>query len=224
MIYNTQRKKLPMPEYGRGIQEMVDYALTLENREERQRCARTIVSIMGNMFPHLRDVPDFKHKLWDHLAIMADYKLDIDYQTVIECNSKVYKTNNIIGTTTYDSIEDKLYRKYNTDFAYKIGQRRTEQGILFSGRIYGKTTTITVDKQYADTLNKISAELKEQRASFMSKSEVVQNESPEESKSVNEKISELHFNESQLSALAPSVKFIQTRNDDNLTDNFVSLF
>ncbi|MCD8318950.1 MAG: DUF4290 domain-containing protein [Paraprevotella sp.] len=79
MIYNTQRKKLPMPEYGRGIQEMVDYAVTLENREERQRCARTIVSIMGNMFPHLRDVPDFKHKLWDHLAIMADYKLDIDY-------------------------------------------------------------------------------------------------------------------------------------------------
>lgn len=151
-------------------------------------------------------------------------KLDIDYQTVIECNSKVYKTNNIIGTTTYDSIEDKLYRKYNTDFAYKIGQRLTEQGILFSGRIYGKTTTITVDKQYADTLNKISAELKEQRASFMSKSEVVQNESPEESKSVNEKISELHFNESQLSALAPSVKFIQTRNDENLTDNFVSLF
>lgn len=151
-------------------------------------------------------------------------KLDIDYQTVIECNSKVYKTNNIIGTTTYDSIEDKLYRKYNTDFAYKIGQRLTEQGILFSGRIYGKTTTITVDKQYADTLNKISAELKEQRASFMSKSEVVQNESPEESKSVNEKISELYFNESQLSALAPSVKFIQTRNDDNLTDNFVSLF
>lgn len=142
-------------------------------------------------------------------------KLDIDYQTVIECNLKVYKTNNIIGTTTYDSIEDKLYRKYNTDFAYKIGQRLTEQGILFSGRIYGKTTTITVDEQYADTLNKISAELKEQRASFMSKSEIVQNESPEESKSVNE---------SQLSALAPSVKFIQTRNDDNLTDNFVSLF
>lgn len=151
-------------------------------------------------------------------------KLDIDYQAVIDCNSKIYKTNNIIGTTTYDSIEDKLYRKYNTDFAYKIGQRLTEQGILFSGRIYGKTTTITVDKQYADTLNKISAELKEQRASFMLKSEVVQNESPEESKSVNEKISELHFNESQLSALAPSVKFIQTRNDDNLTDNFVSWF
>ena len=68
-----------MPEYGRGIQNMVDYALTLKSRSERQRCAYTIVSIMGNMFPHLRDVPDFKHKLWDHLAVMADYKLDIDY-------------------------------------------------------------------------------------------------------------------------------------------------
>lgn len=79
MQYNTQQKKLPLPEYGRGIQNMVDYALTIEDRSERQRCANTIISIMGSMFPHLRDVPDFTHKLWDHLAIMADFKLDIDY-------------------------------------------------------------------------------------------------------------------------------------------------
>lgn len=58
---------------------MVDYALTIRNRAERQNCANTIINVMGNMFPHLRDVPDFKHKLWDHLAIMADFKLDIDY-------------------------------------------------------------------------------------------------------------------------------------------------
>ena len=148
-------------------------------------------------------------------------KLDIDYQAVIDCNSKIYKTNNIIGTTTYDSIEDKLYRKYNTDFAYKIGQRLTEQGILFSGRIYGKTTTITVDKQYADTLNKISAELKEQRTSFMSKSE---NDLQEEVKSVDEKISELHFNELQLSALESAISFVNDRNDDTLTDTLLSLF
>lgn len=79
MLYNTQQKRLPMPEYGRGIQNMVDHALTIEDRAERQRCANTIVNIMGSMFPHLRDIPDFKHKLWDHLAVMADYKLDIDY-------------------------------------------------------------------------------------------------------------------------------------------------
>lgn len=68
-----------MPEYGRSIQNMVDHALTIEDRAERQRCANTIINIMGGMFPHLRDVPDFKHKLWDHLAIMSDFKLDIDY-------------------------------------------------------------------------------------------------------------------------------------------------
>ncbi|EJW99543.1 hypothetical protein EVA_12345 [gut metagenome] len=79
MQYNTQQKRMPLPEYGRSIQNMVDYALTIEDRAERQRCANTIINIMGNMFPHLRDVPDFKHKLWDHLAIMSNFKLDIDY-------------------------------------------------------------------------------------------------------------------------------------------------
>ena len=79
MEYNTQRKKMELPEYGRSVQNMVDHALTIEDREERQRCANTIINIMGGMFPHLRDVPDFKHKLWDHLALMADFKLDIDY-------------------------------------------------------------------------------------------------------------------------------------------------
>ena len=79
LLSNTQQKKMLLPEYGRSIQNMVDYAITIEDRQERQRCANTIINIMGNMFPHLRDVPDFKHKLWDHLAIMSDFKLDIDY-------------------------------------------------------------------------------------------------------------------------------------------------
>lgn len=79
MKYNTQEKRLPLPEYGRSVQNMIDYAVTIKDRNERQRCANTIITIMGNMFTHLRDVPDFKHKLWDHLAIMSDFKLDIDY-------------------------------------------------------------------------------------------------------------------------------------------------
>ena len=68
-----------MPEYGRAVQKMVDHAITIEDRAERQRCANTIIAVMGNMYPQLRDMPDFKHKLWDHLAVMADFKLDIDY-------------------------------------------------------------------------------------------------------------------------------------------------
>ena len=79
MKYNTQEKTLPMPEYGRAVQKMVDHAITIEDRAERQRCANTIIAVMGNMFPQLRDVADFNHKLWDHLAVMADFKLDIDY-------------------------------------------------------------------------------------------------------------------------------------------------
>ena len=79
MKYNTQEKKLPMPEYGRAVQKMVDHAVTIEDRAERQCCADTIIAVMGNMYPQLRDMPDFKHKLWNHLAVMADFKLDIDY-------------------------------------------------------------------------------------------------------------------------------------------------
>jgi hypothetical protein len=77
--YNTQLKPLALPEYGRNMQNMVDHCVSLPDREDRKRCANTIINIMGNMFPHLRDVSDFKHILWDHLAIMADFALDIDY-------------------------------------------------------------------------------------------------------------------------------------------------
>lgn len=76
--YNTQKKKLLLPEYGRNIQKMVDYLLTIQDREERTRAAKTVIDVMGNLYPHLRDVPDFRHKLWDHLAIMSEFQLDID--------------------------------------------------------------------------------------------------------------------------------------------------
>ena len=79
MNYNTSEKRLILPEYGRNIQHMVDHCLTIEDRDERNRCANAIINIMGNLFPHLRDVDDFKHILWDHLSIMADFKLYVDY-------------------------------------------------------------------------------------------------------------------------------------------------
>jgi hypothetical protein len=77
--YNTSRSRLILPEYGRNIQKMVEYILTIEDKEERNRLAQAVIIIMGNMNPHLRDINDFKHKLWDHLAIMSDFRLDIDY-------------------------------------------------------------------------------------------------------------------------------------------------
>lgn len=76
--YNTQRKRMALPEYGRNVQKMVDHIKTIEDRNERNRAARTIIQIMGNLNPHLRDEGDFKHKLWDHLALIAEFDLDID--------------------------------------------------------------------------------------------------------------------------------------------------
>lgn len=77
--YNTKREKLILPEYGREVQNMVDYAVSLPPKEERQRCAEAIVAIMDRMFPQNRDSADHVQKLWDHLAIMSNFKLDIDY-------------------------------------------------------------------------------------------------------------------------------------------------
>ncbi len=76
--YNTERPHLIIPEYGRHFQKMVDYAVSIEDPEERNKVANSIISVMGNLQPHLRDVPDFQHKLWDQLFIMSDFKLDVD--------------------------------------------------------------------------------------------------------------------------------------------------
>lgn len=69
---------MALPEYGRNVQKMVDHIKTITDRNERNRAARTIISIMGNLNPHLRDEGDFRHKLWDHLALIASFELDID--------------------------------------------------------------------------------------------------------------------------------------------------
>ena len=76
--YNTTRKKLILAEYGRNVQNMVAYICTLPTKEERNRHAQVVINMMGFLNPHLRDVADFKHKLWDHLHIISDFKIDVD--------------------------------------------------------------------------------------------------------------------------------------------------
>ena len=73
--YNTEREHLIIPEYGRHLQKMINHAKTRETKEERNKLAKAIISVMGNLQPHLRDVPDFQHKLWDQLFIMSDFEL-----------------------------------------------------------------------------------------------------------------------------------------------------
>ncbi|WBL23740.1 DUF4290 domain-containing protein [Zunongwangia sp. HRR-M8] len=76
--YNSERSTLIIPEYGRHLQKMVEHAVSIEDDEERNRVANSIISVMGNMNPHLRDVADFQHKLWDQLFIISDFKLDVE--------------------------------------------------------------------------------------------------------------------------------------------------
>lgn len=76
--YNTERNHLNISEYGRNIQKMVEYAMKEDNREKRNRMAQALIALMGNLNPHLRDIADYKHKLWDHLFVISDFRLDVD--------------------------------------------------------------------------------------------------------------------------------------------------
>ena len=78
MDYNTGRNYLGMKEYGRHVQRMVEYLLTIEDRAKRQQQAQGVIELMGFLNPHLKNVEDFKHKLWDHLFFISDFKLDVD--------------------------------------------------------------------------------------------------------------------------------------------------
>ena len=77
--YNTQREKLIIPEYGREIQNMVDHAMSLTDKQQRQRCAESIIAIMDRMFPHNRENENHQQTLWNHLALMSNFQLDIDW-------------------------------------------------------------------------------------------------------------------------------------------------
>jgi len=78
MEYNTTRCPLRLPEYGRNVQNMIAHAMTIDDRTERNRAAQAIIEVMGQLNPHLRDVDDYRHKLWTHLFVMSDFKLDVD--------------------------------------------------------------------------------------------------------------------------------------------------
>ena len=78
MEYNTTRGKLILPEYGRNVQNMIAHAMEIADRTERNRAAQAIIEVMGQLNPHLRDVDDYRHKLWTHLFVMSDFHLDVD--------------------------------------------------------------------------------------------------------------------------------------------------
>lgn len=124
MKYNTTRDKLIMPEYGRNIQQMVDYMRTIEDPVKRQKNAKAIIELMGILNPHLKNVEDFRHKLWDHLYLIADFELEVD---------SPYPT----------PTKEKLFRKPDP-LPYPSAQRKKQRHL-------GKNLAAVVDKALAET-------------------------------------------------------------------------
>lgn len=161
-------------------------------------------------------------------------KLNISYDSIVDSNNRKYVTNNIIGTTKYNDIGDKMYRKYNTDFAYKVAQRLSEQDIPFSGRIFGKNTTITVDNIYKDAINAIAHEIREQRELLYNDKAVEKNEpsatvknsvtvsKEDNTENLFNALSVLHYKAHQLESLNSTVELLN--NHPELIDTFNTMF
>ena len=112
-------KELILPEYGRNIQNMVEIAMKIEDRNERNRCARSIINCMGNLFPYLRDNDAFQHKLWDHLALMSNFELDIDYPFEITPAEEIHPTPEAIPLPN-NQIRERHYGRFIDNFISRI--------------------------------------------------------------------------------------------------------
>lgn len=164
MDYNTQRESLPMPEYGRSIQKMVDIAVALSTKAERQKCAETIIKIMEIMFPQMRESVDYQQKLWDHLAIMSHFKLDIDYPFEVTKEEQLKQKPgqmkypmNKINQKHYGHLIDELFEKLKD---MPKGAERNELIRLTANQmkrnLYGWNHGSMDDEKVASDLNKFT--------------------------------------------------------------------
>jgi hypothetical protein len=150
--YNTEQKRLALPEYGRNIQNMVDYCVSIQDREERTVCANAIITIMGSMFPHLRDVNDFKHILWDHLAVMSNFSLDIDYPYEIVKQEELYKKPPRLpyrqSRFAYKHYGKNLEEMIKTATSYEDGEQKEHLIQLLANHM--KKSFLTWNKEVVD--------------------------------------------------------------------------
>ena len=114
--YNAERTHLIIPEYGRHLQKLINQATVLESKEERNKAAKYIIQVMGSLNPHLRDVPDFQHKLWDQIFIMSDFKLDVDSPYPIPTREVI----NLKPDTLEYPQKNPKYRFYGNNIKYMI--------------------------------------------------------------------------------------------------------
>ncbi len=127
--YNTQTKQLILPEYGRNIQQMVDFCMSIENREERTKCAYAIIDIMGNLFPDLKENEASENKLWDHLYVMSDFRLDIDYPCKVvqkdELNPKPERIPYSVSNIKYRHYGNNIEQMINVVAEMEEGEERS---------------------------------------------------------------------------------------------------
>ncbi len=126
--YNYTRRKLFLPEYGRHIHEMIDSLSKIEDRHERNRQARAVIAVMGNLFPLLRDTADFTHKLWDHLFIMSDFQLDVDSPYPQPSRQELTMTPHRMRYTQH-RIGYKHYGKYVEQMIRQLGHAHDPQAV-----------------------------------------------------------------------------------------------
>jgi hypothetical protein len=127
MDYNTQLNKLALPEYGRHIQRMVEHLRSITDREKRNEQAKAVIGVMGNLFPYLRDINDFKHKLWDHLFIIADFDLDIDSPYPKPSPVTFEEKPREVPYTSPDSIKMKHYGRSIQDMAQHVANMTDDE-------------------------------------------------------------------------------------------------
>lgn len=151
MEYNSTREKLVMPEYGRHIQNMINHAITIEDREERNRCARTIINIMANMAVSQRETQDFWQKLWDHLAIMSNFKLDIDSPYEMPEPNRLHNRPEKIPYQN-NRVRLRHYGKYVENFieeAVHTGDPAQRRNVVQDIANFMKKTLISLNKDFA---------------------------------------------------------------------------
>jgi len=163
MEYNTTRNKLLLPEYGRNVQNMIKHAMGIEEREERNRAARAIIEVMGQLNPHLRDVDHYRHKLWAHLFIMSDFQLDVD--------------------SPYEIPEKESLEVRPEIMGYPSGKIRYGHYGQYTQKILEDAKNVTDDKE--------KAYLTSVMGNFMKKQFLTHNNSAVENSVIAEKLSEL---------------------------------
>ncbi len=192
MNYNTTRDKLIMPEYGRNIQQMVEYMRTIEDPVKRQKNAKAIIELMGILNPHLKNVEDFRHKLWDHLYLIADFDLDVE---------SPYPT----------PTKEKLFRK-PTPLPYPRVQRKKQRHL-------GKNLAAVIDKALNETDEEKRRGFTQSIAYYMKLAYANWHKEPVHDDMIKEELSEITKGELNYTPGGVKIRFDNNNNNNRHNNN-----